>query len=289
MCQNVLTNVRRGLTLAELLVAGTVTVMMAGTVAALATTVQTSNDAQQRSELMTQHGRVAIERIERAMNGATGNEQFPGIVAFSTTVGSFSFPDTAIVWKPANATPLNPTGLPIYAELTIFCPSATTPNVLVEITRPADATTTPKLTNAAGWATLLATFKSNTDGNSVIKPLTDLLRTSDPGNGQKRGNIRFDLLLRPSDDATANAGLGWYRNPSTAKTYDNWRSLWWPLDQYTKTTGVRQTWCRIELQLMPGADAAASDPTGKTAVPFLGSAACYHDVSKDYYDTNPTP
>ena len=77
---------RRGLTLVELMMVTAVMAILATTLAALATTVQVANQQQMGRGLAIQHGRVAIERIERAIQGATANEQFPGFIVISETI-----------------------------------------------------------------------------------------------------------------------------------------------------------------------------------------------------------
>ena len=69
---------RRGLTLAELLVAATIMLLIAAAMGTLASTVKSTNEYCQGYTLSAQHARVALSRIERTVMGAYGNEQFPG-------------------------------------------------------------------------------------------------------------------------------------------------------------------------------------------------------------------
>ena len=94
--------------LAELLIVSVVMVLLAGTLATLSMAVQLSNEQQQGTGLAMQHGRVALERIQRALSEATANEQFPGCVVFSEALGGWQYPDTLVVWHPqATATDSN--------------------------------------------------------------------------------------------------------------------------------------------------------------------------------------
>src|SRR6476620_8843460 len=71
---------RRGLTLAELLVATTIMLLIATAVATLASTVQTTNTFCQGYTVSAQHARVALSRIQHTVESATASEQFPGFI-----------------------------------------------------------------------------------------------------------------------------------------------------------------------------------------------------------------
>jgi hypothetical protein len=78
--------------------------------------------------------------------------------------------------------------------------------------------------------------------------------------------VRFHVALRPSDD-------DWSRFQNSELT---WSELPWAQSIYGSSIGMRQAWLRMELQLMPGDDAAAIDPEGETALTFFDSAAIYY-------------
>ena len=69
--------------------------------------------------------------------------------------------------------PANPTGLPLYSELVIYCPHPTIPNQFVEMTAPTNTQTVPAATDQAGWLAALATLKTNANTKSIV--LTTLL------------------------------------------------------------------------------------------------------------------
>ena len=110
---------------------------------------------------------VALDRITRAIYGATANEQFPGCIVVAETVNSWRYSDTLVIWNPAKASgnagdlAANATGLPLYRELVIYCPHPTYPSQLVEITAPGNAGTVPAVTDTSTWLTQIAAIKIN--------------------------------------------------------------------------------------------------------------------------------
>src|SRR5205823_12890163 len=104
---------RRGLTLAELLVASTIMLMIATAVATLAATVHATNDFCKGYTVAAQHARVALSRIERAVQNAFANEQFAGCLVVTEQAGSQTLPSTLVVWNSTTGTVVNPAGLPL--------------------------------------------------------------------------------------------------------------------------------------------------------------------------------
>jgi len=100
-------------------------------VGGLARTAQQSFEYAEGYGTATQHARVALDRIARNVAEATANERFPGCLVVSETVGTYEYPDTLVVWHPS-AAPVDPTGLPRYKELIVYCPDPNTPGRLVE-------------------------------------------------------------------------------------------------------------------------------------------------------------
>src|SRR3978361_2196990 len=107
---------RRGMTLAELLIATTIMLMIATAVGSLAATVHSTNSFCQGYVVCAQHARVALNRIERTAQGATMSEQFPGCFVVTEQAGSDVLPSTLVVWSPAT-TAADPTGLPQVGEI----------------------------------------------------------------------------------------------------------------------------------------------------------------------------
>jgi len=261
---------RRGLTLVELLMATAVLSIMAAALGTLAMTVRTSSDYTLRHGVTTQHGRIAIERIERALNQAHASEQFPGFVVFSDTVDGAVFPDTLVVWHPAGD-PANPDGLPLKSEVVVFCPEVDQPNRLMELTVPDNHNPVPSLDDTSAWLADLAVLKTTSIGERTV--LTGRLRTAAvvdgaPGDTSLRGAVRFSQLIRPSESQWAE-----YQAGDIA-----WDDLPWPQNVFGSATGLRQSWCRIELQLTTDPDASSDAPA--EVVPFFGSAAVYYELHK---------
>lgn len=258
------TAARSGLTLVELLSAMTVMVIVTGVVAGLSTAVLVSNDHSRGVSTALQHGRVALDRITRAVNEAYATESDPGVVVVEATSGTTKFPDMLVVWKPEGA-PANPAGPPLVKELVIFCPHPAAANKLVEVRAPQDTRSVSlDALNTAAWRAALETLVSSS--SSSVVELTPLLRTAQV-NGA-RGGARFERRITPTAVALAQA-----RGGSTA-----WTDLTWPQGVCSAGAGLRQVWVRIELQLLPGATAAHSG--GGEPLPLFGSAAVYYELKK---------
>jgi len=262
---------RRGLTLAELLVASTIMLMIGTAVATLATAVHSTNDYCRGYTTSGQHARVALSRIERALLNATMSEQFPGCIVVTEQAGSQELPSTLVVWSPSGPA-ANPAGLPLIGEIVVFSPDPAHPNTLLEIRSPTETTTVPSATNMSAWRTLTDRLKTSTSITKVT--LTDRLRTSpltgnytdSLGPSDLRGNIRFRRLMAPSDTE-------WSQYRAGTRT---WQNISWPLDSYRSTSGTRAVVCQSEIQLVPGSMASA----GVTAIPFYGSSAISYELSR---------
>lgn len=264
---------RRGLTLAELMMVSAVMAILASTLAALATTVQVASQQQMGSGLALQHGQVAIQRIERAIQEATTSELFPGFIVVSESVAGSTFPDTLAVWKPTGA-PAAPDGLPRVNELVVFTPMYQDPTRLIELRNSSDTSEVPALSDNAAWQSVISMMKKSAISgfDSTAPVLTDLMRaataTDAAGNSSgRRGCIRFEQMLRPS-------AAEWqaYQRGSTS-----WDRLPWVQGIYGASSGQRQSLCRIELQLRPG-DIDSHDK--QIAIPFFGSAAIYYRLER---------
>ena len=127
---------RRGMTLLELLVSMSVMLLVVGTLAGLAKGVQLSFEHGEAYGTVTQHARVALERIARTANEARANRQFPGFLVVAETEGSWRFPETLVVWR--KTAPPAAADVPKVSELVLYCPDRGFPNILLEITVPGD-------------------------------------------------------------------------------------------------------------------------------------------------------
>jgi len=285
------------MTLLELLMAMSIIVMVVGTLGTLARGIQQGFEYTEGHGTMTQHARVALDRITRTVREATANERFPGVLVVADTVGSWRFPDTLAVWHPDAAVlaahperlPLtDPNRKPYYDELVIYCPCLPDPRKpawLVEITDPRDIALGD---NEASWPAEIDAIRElcsdpseDQTGNRTV--LTKLMRKSSVFDANVndlsvRGVVRFETMLRPSEDEWDQ-----YQSIAAAEPANEpnaWKALPWVQGIYGSQTGLRQVWMRVELQLMPGEEWQAADSAGQQAVPFLDSAALYYELHR---------
>jgi len=249
------------LTLLELLLASAVMALFAAVISALAMAVQQNSEHNEGVGMVTQHARVTLQRIQRSVSESTANEQFPGCVAFSDTVGSWEFPDTLVVWR-GDIAVANPDGGPLLSELVIYCPDPCSPKRLLEITLPNAPYPTPPLSDTYTWSMYLGWIKHGDWSNKT--ELTDRLHTpSTIGGYVRRGAVRFDVTSRPSDQEWTD-----YQGGSLA-----WEDLAWAQGIHSQQTGLRQTSCGVELQLTVDDESDSSD---EIVMPFVGSASKYY-------------
>ncbi|MFV1965488.1 MAG: prepilin-type N-terminal cleavage/methylation domain-containing protein [Pirellulaceae bacterium] len=260
---------RRGLSLIELLVATTILALIAGALAALASAVQVGSQYNAGMGNALQHGRVGTERIQRALNEAPASNEFPGFLVLEEQIGIWKFPDTLVVWRPPGD-PANPDGLPLISELVVFCPDPAAGNRLLEITVPADTRPVPAVDDLPAWQSTVFGMKTSGDARRVL--LTDLLRMAMPTGvaGQTatpRGVARFQVELRPSE-------AQWNDFLAGALTWDE---IAWAQDIHGTQSGLRQSWCRFELQLI--AD-HVNDNSVDAGIPFFGTGAIYYSLQR---------
>ena len=261
-------SIRRGLSLTELLVASTIMTMIAGGMGTLAMTMQTANNHCQSQNMAAQHARMVDARIQDAVRKATASESFPGCVAFSETVGSYTYPDTLVIWRPTAAA-VDSAGLPRVKELLVYCPDPNTSNCLLEIRDPNNNATVPALSSTSSWTTLLTSLKTgNTAQRTKLSTLLRVANAASSGAAKRRGCVRFNVSLIPSATQWAS-----YR----AGTSD-WDELVWPLDIFGSESGQRQVLCQSELQY----DGSSATPSSaqQTPVPHFGSATFVYPLAR---------
>ncbi len=261
----------RGFTLVEVLVSVSVLGIIALVLGSLAVTVQTGHAYIASQGEAAQHARVVLTRMERILSEAHASEDFPGFAVFAEQVEGWSFPDTLVVWHP-DGTPSHAEGPPLFRELVVFCPDPVEPSQLLEIRSSTDSRSTPPLSDTLSWLTELALLKQSSRVERVT--LTNLVRIGTVKRAgltsQGRGAVFFHTVVRPS--------------PSEWQQFQNgnlaWEDLPWAQSIHGSRSGLRQSWCSIELQLMPAEEGQGLDLTGDRAVPFFGSAAVYHDLNR---------
>ena len=259
---------RRGLTLVEMLVAMAVMGILVVGLGGMVTTIHQSNEFVRTQGEAVQHARVAVERIERTCRGATATSDHPGFWIVSESFGAYSFPDALVVWSPNGGTPTNPDGPPLLSELVFYTFGADSPESLFEISAPSAVGNAPAISDTSAWLSLINTVRSS-DVVTKIE-LTDLLRVADAGDSgsEWRGVLRFDARYHPT-----TAELASYEGGAT-----NWEDLTWPLGIYGADFGVRQSWCAMELQLVPRGETRRGAESEAHALAFFGSASLNHTL-----------
>ncbi len=250
------------MTLIELMISVTILSVTIAAVGVLARAVQISAEYNEGYGTATQHARVTLDRLDKAINQAYANKTYSGAWTTVDVISSFDFPDTLVVWRPSG-TPANPTGAPLASELVLFCPDPAAPNKLLEITVPGDNRTMPSPSGAATFKTFIDGLK--TAAGAAKAQLTDLVRTTPiSGSANPRAAVRFVVTKNPTDSE-----MLWY--PSVT-----WMNLPWPQSICGPATGLRQVWVRTELQLMPYGQWIATNAAAQQAVPYFGSSTfCY--------------
>lgn len=264
---------RGGLTLLEMLISISIVSIIALAMSGLAITVRQTTAYTQGYGTALQHGRVVLERIHSLVSGAYTTPNHPGVVVVFDPLGSYRFPDTLLVWRPAG-TPANAAGPPLLGEVVIVCPDPADPSRLVEITAPGDTRPVPldsAALNTTAWRNALAAVKTaDTSRKTVLTNLLRTARTSSGATGTVRGAVRFECELHPTAAEWAS-----YQAGSLA-----WQNLSWPQGLYhaASRSGLRQVWVRSELQLLPDALPGQQDASAQQVVPLFGSTAVYYTL-----------
>jgi len=260
--------------LLELLLAISIMVMIAGAMGALSEAVYTGSQFSEGHGLATQHARVALEEMSRAVSTATANEKFPGFIVLRDQLpGNWEFPATLVVWAAAESPYDSVTSQPVLPrlkDLRIYSTDRDRPNRLLQIRIPPEEPNDQRLSaNPAEWVSQITAIRESRTARRVI--LTDLLHTAPvPGNaGVRRGMVWFAERYRPSEEQWADTATAWEGLP-------------WVQGVVASETGLRQAWLRIELQLMPGTVVAANDPDGLQMIPFFGSAVLYYTMHREF-------
>jgi len=255
---------KHGLSLAELLVASAVMGIICLSFGTLAMSVQMANDYSQEKNLIGQHARIILQRIERTIQGAHATESFPGIVPITYYYSSYDFPQAIAVWDP-EGTPLG--SYPQVDELVIFAVDPDNPNQLLEIRNESDSSTAPGLTDEADWRTLVNNLIDSSD--SEVVEISDLVRAGKAG-ANYYSTLRFRTRVVPTDADIAAARAGSV----------DWEDLNWATSIYSSKAGVRQVWCHFEWQLVPSSSLEQHNRLREQSVPFFGSSAIYYQVTK---------
>ncbi len=303
----------KGFTLVELLMAIAVTGLIAVMIAALTSAVSTGGQYVQASQQASQHALAVMDYIRRQVAEAYATATEPGVMVVRTHEAGWQFPDTLVIWSPAGGQPANAAGPPLVEELLLICPDPDAPNRLLQIRAVGDkrAVSLWEL-DTPTWQAELDRIKRNTnaermtlvEGIRVVTltppddqmpmqnqmfqigpgtlPSNSGLGGSGPGaspspmgtmpsstsqGGERKGAVLFSLRLAPTQQELDAVAAG----------TRNWDQVAWPQGVYTTSTGLRQVWVSIELQL----STRTADQSQEVVLPFFGSATRYYQVHRD--------
>lgn len=255
---------RAAFTLAEVLVASTVSVLIAGAMAVMADGIQQTASYTFAQETAHQHARVALERIQNAVSGAAATNDNPPAAVLADISGVYTFPETLVVWKADS----NGDDTPQANELVVFCANPSNPKQLWELSNPTDLQTV-SMTNTVALQALVTSMKANSSAKKTV--LTSLLRSCTSHDlGAPKPAIRFDIAMQPS-------AAEWTQYKATTLA---WNNLSWADGVYGPQRGLRQVRVNTELQFLPDSDDDASTSPDSFTVPFLGSAAVYYELKQ---------
>ncbi|TWT31381.1 PulJ/GspJ family protein [Blastopirellula retiformator] len=254
---------RRGLTLAEMLVATAIMGMMAAALSTIALAVQMAHEFAAEQGVMAQHARVIVDRIQRDFSAATASETFPGAQVVTYYDSTYPFPQAIAIWRPETVA-VDPAGWPRIDELKFFAADPDDPNRMLEFQATSDPRTAP--TTNAGWQNLVEELINAEDVEKV--ELTDQLAAPKMTDGAVRSysTLRFEMRVRPSLDEITD-----FRNGVKA-----WDTLRWPQRAYSHDSGTRQSWVAFQFQLAPDETSAERSSIDPEAAPFFGSAAIFY-------------
>lgn len=254
---------RGALSLVEMLLAMAITGALIVGVVALAKVAEDTFQTASTAIEDVQVWKTVTRRIDRAIRRSYANEQFPGVLVVPRVTAGFNFPETLVVWMPADGKPADPTGRPRLKELVFFMPAEQAPNELREYTIPDSQAVAPPVEDVAGWRSLVDQIRTKTALPSIL--LTNRLRYFLLGD-QKLGAVRFYLETAPSIEEWKNSSL-------------SWEDLSWPQGLFAPDRGQRRVRIRIEIQLAPSPTSAGFDaPYCRT---FIGSLSFYYTLQKE--------
>jgi hypothetical protein len=243
--------------------ASVVMALVIGSIGTLASAVEESSSYSYSVSTAHQHGRVAIERIQAAVNGAASSSTEPPVAVIADSSGTYTFPDTLVVWK----SDANNDDIPQVGELVVYCPNPSAANELWELSDPTNTTATT-LATPATLRTVVGTMKAS--GSTTKTVLTSLVRTVTAADlASTRAAVRFDVELRPS-------AVEWAQYKANTLA---WTNLSWAQGICGSTTGLRQAWLRFEIQLAPEDNDGVPADAAEVRT-FFGSATVCYELAK---------
>ena len=291
---------RRGMTLAELLIAMAIMGLMTVVLAGMSQAVNSAWAYTKGVESTEQQAAAAFERIKYmlAHTGTyrlTGQPTRLGLAMVPRTLGTATIPDVLVLWTGGRNGGMSALGtqtrLPVASELLAYTWDSTNPSQLLEVAFPSSTNNIDFA--ATDFATTITSLLSSLTADRI--PLCGHLRvtslsatattptpvttyptggmygpsisttptttTSTTDASETIGCARFDIAWAPTDAELATATVG-----STL-----WYQLNWPLGAVGGRSGMRQAIVNLELQIEPdGVDAG----TGSiNAIPFFDSGS----------------
>ena len=183
--------------------------MVVGTLAGLAHTAEQGFEYCEGYGVATQHAQVALDRITRAIYGATANEQFPGCIVVAETVNSWTLSGYAGCLEsrwPTNARRKasqrdcgkSQRTAAILRIGDLLSASDLSQSIGRNHSSPGDTRTLPAVTDTVRhWLSQIAAIKTNSQ--SKIVTLTSLLRScpiASATGSALRGAVRFETRLK---------------------------------------------------------------------------------------------
>lgn len=263
---------RRGVTLAELMVASTIMAMVSVGFGAITMTVQTANEHSQTQREVARHARICIDYLHQLILDATANEHFPGFAAFSSVGDVANYTNVLVVWQPGEE-PVHPQGLPLFSELVFVMADPADATRLIHVSGLNDSRTVPDLSKQELWRQEIARIVSRRAlQDTTVVELTSLLEpvtvASHGVSGKSQvGRVRFDVTYRP----TVQDWLS-YKDAQL-----EWESIPWAQGIHGTKVGLRQSWCRIEFSLTTHSPSNAEHGSG---IPFFSSSAIYYELQR---------
>lgn len=258
---------RRGLTLAELLMAMTVTSILTVVLGGLVLAVQMARQHAEGLDAATSQAQAATDRIRFMVSHAGvyrdgGQPTMLGLAVVTQSWNTGDVPDILVVWSGGRNGGLAAAGtqnrLPRVNELVLYAPDPATSGRLVEIVVPTDSSTIDF--RAADFDSRVRGLLVSADAETTR--LCDRVRVAEAG-GSSTTAVRFDLRLTPGDDALA----------SVSPQSEAWLALGWAQGIASAGQGLRQATVRIEIQLERTESRGAQVDSRMSSLPFFGSAS----------------
>ena len=298
---------RRGMTLAELLISMTILSMMSVVLAGMSNAVNSAWSYTKGVEDSDLQARAAIERIEYMISQTgvydlAGQPTRVGMTVVSRPVGKSLVPDVLVLWTGGRSGGMSANGvlqrLPTVGELLIYTWDASSPSQLIEVAFPGQTASFDFA--ASDLATTVANLLTSKTAEKI--PLCDRLRLSSLSTSSSAvsapvvpplsgmGSLYGVSLPSGSSSSTSSTAttasttqsIGNARFTLTLTPTDSelasaspqttaWTQLSWPQGNYGNRSGMRQATLQIELQVEPDGIVRASDTV--SAIPFFGSAS----------------